>query len=162
VLDLLYQVGNSRVYEVVMAFLERVPRPLTVSESLKKAKGAEDSHEVSIFLEGELQSVYRRIEAQPDRYIMSKEEYSVLNYFKDRWGNNHLCQQAVFRFWKEYEAPTKAATSSTTLSEVTKRDGPYVPPPGYLGPDSRSKVLQTSLQGLLLCSRFSLTRPGRC
>lgn len=142
---------------------KRVLRPLKVLKNLVSAReGAEDVHEASATLERTLQDVYRKVEAQPEKYLMSKEEYAVLNYFQDRWKDSRLFQQAVFRFWKNYEAPPKAATLSTTSPEVPTEDVPDMPPPGYLGPNSMSKVLQTSLQGWLLCSRFSLTRPGRC
>ncbi|KAL9630372.1 MAG: hypothetical protein Q9164_006452 [Protoblastenia rupestris] len=132
-----------------MALQEReaVPRPLTVSESLILAReSAEVFDEVLATLEGALQHVSRRIEAQPETYIMSVEEYSVLNYFQDRWKHNRLFGQAIFRFWKKLTARPKAATVTVMSSKAVAEEVPDIPPSGYSGPDSISKALQNSLQ----------------
>lgn len=140
-----------------------VSRPLTVSECLVLARErVVDIQGVSAALETALQDVCGQIEAQPEGYIMSQEEYAVLNYFQVRWKNKRLFQQAVFRFWKTHRISLKAAATSTTPIEMATKHGADMPPPGYSGPDSMSTVLQISLQGLLLYSRFPLTRLGHC
>ena len=46
--------------------------------------------------------IWRRIQAKPATYIMTETEYSVMNYFQERYKHNDLYQKAVARFWKHY------------------------------------------------------------
>ena len=133
-------------------------RPLTTSRCLEIAKEADViPPSVSATLEKALQEAYRRIKAQPEVYIMSKDEYAVLNYFQGRFKNDRLYSQAVFRFWKNI-LPREGVSSSIEEMKPSMKEMPYMAPPGYLGPDSVSAVIQKRLQGTSYTLPLSLNQ----
>ena len=123
------------------------PRPLTVPECLHLINAGEvNIPEVSATLERALKDVYRRIKAEPEVYVMSKDEYAVLNFYQERFNNDRLFEQAIYRFWKNFNGSEDPRTSSTIPAAAAEK-APYLAPPGYLGPSSKSKVFQKRLEG---------------
>ncbi|KAI9734837.1 MAG: hypothetical protein M1834_001916 [Cirrosporium novae-zelandiae] len=69
-----------------------------------------DSGQVDIsitrFLEGEIDDIWRRIQAQPNTYVMSEDEFAVFNYFRARFrrgADDSIAASAVKRFWDHYK-----------------------------------------------------------
>ena len=57
---------------------------------------------VSAILQTAIGSVWRRIQAQPDTYIMTRVEFSVFNYYRSRFQGNNTAQRAVQRYWDSH------------------------------------------------------------
>ncbi|KAL8668355.1 MAG: hypothetical protein Q9168_007016 [Polycauliona sp. 1 TL-2023] len=79
---------------------------LTPAKALEIARNSEDGSVpplVTAVLERALGELWRRITAQPNSYVMSKEEFVVFNYFRSRFANLPMAQQAVARFWNNFQ-----------------------------------------------------------
>lgn len=60
---------------------------------------------VSAYLEDALNDIWRRISAQPDSYIMTKDEFAIFNFYRRRFEDNDIAEHAVARYWSHtYEA----------------------------------------------------------
>jgi len=80
---------------------------LTVIQALEIAResqeGAQNSA-IRAILERALADIWRKLQAQPNTYILTKEEFAVFNYYRDRFRESELAQAAVRRFWDNYQA----------------------------------------------------------
>lgn len=79
---------------------------LTVKRALEIARNGEDralDPAVSAVLERAIAEIWQRIQAQPDTYVLSKEEFSVFNYFRSRFQHLEVARRAVGRFWDHFE-----------------------------------------------------------
>ena len=95
--------------------------PLTLAKALEIAKENQNGPvppPVTAMLEKKISDIWRRIMAQPNTYVLSQEEFSVFNYYRSRYDNNRVAQDAVARFWSHYkgESTVDAATASRTPS----------------------------------------------
>lgn len=50
-------------------------------------------------VEEEFSNILARIKAKPSSYILSEEEFAILESFPDRFNDNELAQHAVARYW---------------------------------------------------------------
>ncbi|KAL2041086.1 hypothetical protein N7G274_006030 [Stereocaulon virgatum] len=85
--------------------------PLTVAKALEIAKENQNGQvpgNVSTLLERKIGDIWRKIQAQPNIYVMSREEFSVFTYYRARYDNNRVAQDAVARFWSNFEGETSA------------------------------------------------------
>ncbi len=93
---------------------------LTLPEALEIAKqkqhGDVDST-VAAFLRPKMDEVMRRLQAQPSTYVFTKDEFAVVNYYRDTFGDNEITQQAIMRFWKQYPAEPREEISKSAFSE---------------------------------------------
>ncbi|KAI5360254.1 hypothetical protein Slin15195_G121150 [Septoria linicola] len=65
---------------------------------------------VSAYLEGALTDIWSRVSIQPDDYVMTKDEFAVFNYYRRRFDENTVAENAVARYWANtYDNP--AATT---------------------------------------------------
>ena len=102
--------------------------PLTVARALEIAKENQNGQipaAVAQVLERSIGDIWRRIEAQPSTYVMKKEEYAVFAYYRSRYENNSIAQQAVARFWNHFKLEADGARSSS--STPTASGGPSSP-----------------------------------
>lgn len=53
-------------------------------------------------LERSMTEIWRRIQAQPSTYLLTKDEFSVLNYYRDRYKDYPQAQEAIARFWQHF------------------------------------------------------------
>jgi hypothetical protein len=95
----------------------------TIQRALEIARNSEGVVDptVSSCLERSLRDVWARLEADPDNYILTKDEFALFNYFRHRFTNSNTAQRAVHRFWDHYHgdprelqpgyAPTNTQTS---------------------------------------------------
>ena len=79
--------------------------PLSVAGALELARNNEEGPVPAIasaVLERSMTDIWRRIQAQPSIYLLSKDEFAVLNYYRDRYRDSPLAQQAIARFWRHF------------------------------------------------------------
>ena len=82
---------------------------LTVKRALEIARNGEDrplDPAVSAVLERAISEIWQRIQAQPNTYILSKDEFAVFNYFRSRFTFSDVARRAVQRFWDNFEGDT--------------------------------------------------------
>ena len=78
---------------------------LTVAEALGVVRNNEEGQvhpAVTAVLEKAVGDVWRRIQAQPSNYVMSRDEFAVFNYHRNRFKDSPVAQQAVSRFWTNF------------------------------------------------------------
>ncbi|KAE9377814.1 hypothetical protein N431DRAFT_434975 [Stipitochalara longipes BDJ] len=82
------------------------PAITTVAQALEIARdspeGARDPTVVNI-LETALTDIWRKIEAHPTSYVMTRDEFAVFNYFQDRFAGQELAAAARKRYWDRLE-----------------------------------------------------------
>lgn len=82
------------------------PPITTVAQALEIARdspeGAQDPTVISI-LENALTDIWRKIEAHPTSYVMTRGEFAVFNYFQDRFAGQELATAARKRYWDHLE-----------------------------------------------------------
>ncbi|KAA6407809.1 MAG: hypothetical protein FRX48_08160 [Lasallia pustulata] len=91
------------------------PNQLTVSRALDIARNREDgvsNPAVNEVLETAIGGIWRRISTQP-AYVMTKEEFAVFNYYRNRFSDSHVAQQAVGRFWNHHQGDASAVDGTT-------------------------------------------------
>jgi hypothetical protein len=78
---------------------------LTVQRALDIARNSEGGVDpvISSYLEKAILEVWSRLHAQPQTYILSKDEFALFNYFRARFQSSDIAQRAVKRFWDHYE-----------------------------------------------------------
>lgn len=54
---------------------------------------------VSAYLEGAVTDIWARINLDVTSYIMTKDEFAVFNFYRLRFQDNDVAEQAVARFW---------------------------------------------------------------
>lgn len=74
----------------------------TVTQALESARdtpeGAQDPTVVRI-LEAAVTDIWRKIEAQPASYVMTRDEFAVFNYFQGRFTGQEFATAARKRYW---------------------------------------------------------------
>ncbi|KAK5628702.1 hypothetical protein RRF57_004417 [Xylaria bambusicola] len=50
-------------------------------------------------LESTLASIWNKILADKSRYVMSRDEFAIFNFFQDRFRNNPIAMTARKRYW---------------------------------------------------------------
>ncbi|KAG4441417.1 hypothetical protein IFR05_003104 [Cadophora sp. M221] len=77
-----------------------------VAQALENARDNPDGVQNPAFatiLETELTNIWRKIEAQPRSYVMTREEFSVFNYFQGRFAGHEYAAAARRRYWDHLE-----------------------------------------------------------
>ncbi|MCJ1460740.1 hypothetical protein MMC28_011122 [Mycoblastus sanguinarius] len=132
--------------EVVMStelYDEKIPSGL--SKAVQVAKDSPNlPPAVKTMLEKEVGNLWRRIQARPETYIMSKEEFAFFNYYRGRYHAENIAQHAVARFWTNYR-DSSSTVEGAESSKVARWNSLRAPPPGFLGPAQRSTAWQDSL-----------------
>lgn len=88
---------------------------LTPAKALEIAKNCEDGSvppSVTAVLERAISELWQRIQAQPNTYVMNKEEFIVFNYYRSRFANVATAQQAVARFWNNFRGDSAEVNGS--------------------------------------------------
>ena len=134
-LSLLIRPLRSILVFSLYASLHTVPRdscnmggtPLTLTKALDIAKENQNGQvppAVSQMLERKIADIWRKIQAQPNTYVMSREEFAVFSYYRSRYDNNRTAQDAVARFWSNYKGEsTVDGTSSSSKTPSTHTSG---------------------------------------
>jgi hypothetical protein len=77
---------------------------LTIQKALDVARNSEEPIDPTLleFLEGQLREIWDHIEAEPESYILNKDEFALFNFYRHRAPSSVLAQAAVRRFWDSY------------------------------------------------------------
>ena len=79
-----------------------------VAQALEIARESPDGAKdpvVSSILEGALGQIWSRVQAQPDSYVMSRDEFAVFNFFQHRFAGNKVAIAARRRYWDTTTGP---------------------------------------------------------
>lgn len=88
---------------------------LTVAKALDIVRNNEEGQvhpSVTTVLEKAVGDVWRRIQAQPTTFVMNRDEFAVFNYYRNRFKDSHLAQQAVARFWNHFRGDASQLNGS--------------------------------------------------
>lgn len=99
---------------------------LTVANALEIAKENQNGQippAVTQMLERTIGDIWRRIQAQPSTYVMKKEEFAVFTYYRSRFDNNAVAQQAVARFWNHYKVDSPRVDGARSSSSTPSASG---------------------------------------
>jgi hypothetical protein len=79
---------------------------LTIQKALDIARNTEGPVDpaVTAYLERKLREIWVHIEAEPETYILSKDEFALFNFYRQRATSSTLAQAAIRRFWDNYTA----------------------------------------------------------
>lgn len=98
-------IGNLNTHTPTMANSINSDRSTTIRRALETARTSPDGHidpEVNAILERAIQEVFQKINAHPDSYILSRDEFALFNYSRNRFPNADVGQRAVERFWNNF------------------------------------------------------------
>lgn len=74
----------------------------TVRRALTAAQQSTNGHvdsESSHVLQLALASIWGKIQAAPDSYVMTQLEFGVFNYFREQFQDDATARRAVQRYW---------------------------------------------------------------
>ncbi|ORY10897.1 hypothetical protein BCR34DRAFT_485022 [Clohesyomyces aquaticus] len=79
---------------------------ISLQRALDIARDSEDGRvdpALQGYLERKLGEVWARVLAQPQAYVFTKEEFSLFNYYRARFGETDpIVLAAISRFWNRY------------------------------------------------------------
>lgn len=99
---------------------------LTVAKALEVAKENQNGQippAVTTLLERNISDIWRRIQGQPSTYVMTKEQFAVFNYYRSRYDNNAVAQQAVARFWNHFKGDASNIDGARSTSSNSSAPG---------------------------------------
>ncbi|KAF7546940.1 hypothetical protein G7046_g9155 [Stylonectria norvegica] len=76
----------------------------SVNQALEIARESPDGANdptISRILEAALSQIWNKVEAQPDDYVMTRDEFAVFNFFQHRFTGNRTAMSARRRFWEK-------------------------------------------------------------
>lgn len=79
----------------------------SITYHLEKARNTEGTLDpaTNAVLESFVTEVWNNIIAQPDSYILTKEEFAVFNYFNSRYSHDPRAAKAKARYWDSQPRP---------------------------------------------------------
>ncbi|PKS05826.1 hypothetical protein jhhlp_007655 [Lomentospora prolificans] len=78
-----------------------------VSQALEIARESPDGASdptISNILETALNQIWAKVQAAPDSYVMSRDEFSLFNFFQHRFVGDKLAMSARRRYWDHASA----------------------------------------------------------
>ncbi|KAH8170525.1 hypothetical protein LIA77_09306 [Sarocladium implicatum] len=78
-----------------------------VSQALEIARESPDGAQdptVSQILERALTTIWGKVQAQPDSYVMTRDEFAVFNFFQHRFKGDKTAVSARKRYWDHASA----------------------------------------------------------
>ena len=88
---------------------------LTVARALEIVRNNEEGQvhpSVNVVLERAIGEIWRKIQAQPTSYVMSRDEFAVFNFYRTRFKDSQVAQQAVARFWNHFKGDASQVNGS--------------------------------------------------
>ncbi|KJZ79653.1 hypothetical protein HIM_01122 [Hirsutella minnesotensis 3608] len=85
----------------------KTPQDAAVAQALEIARESPDGASdptVSNILEHALAHTWSKVTAQPDSYVMTKDEFAVFNFFQHRFVGDELAIAARKRYWDNTHA----------------------------------------------------------
>ncbi|CAG8096482.1 unnamed protein product [Penicillium nalgiovense] len=81
-----------------------------IRQALEHARECEDGFvnvQSAAVLEAAITELWNRIQAQPDSYVLTPDEFALFNYFlTTRYRGSTVARRAVARFWNNYRRTT--------------------------------------------------------
>lgn len=88
---------------------------ITVAQALEIARDyhPDDTRDPQIvqILEDAISQIWGKIQAQPQSYILTREEFAVFNYFQHRFEGEEIAATARSRYWDSLNAPVITTSS---------------------------------------------------
>ncbi|KAK5678030.1 hypothetical protein LTR17_027671 [Elasticomyces elasticus] len=83
---------------------------LNYQRALRIARNTEgdldpDVHE---YLERALNDIQGRFQQHPDSYILTKDEFAILNFYLHRFEGHPDVEAAISRYWQHAQAPNRS------------------------------------------------------
>lgn len=78
-------------------------------DDFKQHQHGEIDPAVTSFLERRAHEIWQRTQAQPSTYVLTREEFAVVTYYRERLKDDEVVHQAVRRFWDHYNGSTPQA-----------------------------------------------------
>lgn len=77
---------------------------LTIQKALDIARNTYDplNRIINHFLEHNWQQIWERLIAEPDTYLLTKDEFALFNFYRNKVSSHSLIVAAVGRFWDSY------------------------------------------------------------
>ncbi|KAL8828950.1 MAG: hypothetical protein Q9191_002298 [Dirinaria sp. TL-2023a] len=76
--------------------------PMRALEIVRNNEEGQVHPSVTAVLEKAVAEIWRKIQAQPTSYTMSRDEFAVFNFYRNRFKDSQVAQQAVARFWNHF------------------------------------------------------------
>ncbi|KAJ5297991.1 hypothetical protein N7508_008240 [Penicillium antarcticum] len=73
-----------------------------IRRALEEARDLSADTAANTLLETVAGEIWARIQAQPDTYLLSRDEFAVFNLYRTRYPGE-TAQRAVARFWDSYQ-----------------------------------------------------------
>lgn len=92
---------KERLKEYMLA-----PEDPSVMQALDFARESEEGAsdpKVNMILEGAIARIWGKILACPDSYLMTRDQFSVFNYFQARFKGDRIAMDAKRRYWDTYQ-----------------------------------------------------------
>lgn len=83
------------------------PQDAAVAQALEIARESPDGASdptVSKMLEHALDCAWSKVQAQPDSYVMTRDEFAVFNFFQHRFTGDRMAVAARKRYWDNAHA----------------------------------------------------------
>ena len=83
----------------------------STAQALEQARSTDSTQLPTItamVLERALATIWAKILAGPDVYVMSREEFAVFNFFRMRFRTSELARSAIARYWNSPHSSTTA------------------------------------------------------
>ncbi|KAF2840826.1 hypothetical protein M501DRAFT_1014822 [Patellaria atrata CBS 101060] len=93
---------------------------LSLQGALDVARNSEGGVDPNItaFLERAIHDVWGRLSAAPETYILSKDEFALFNFYRQRFSTSPLAQRAVQRFWDSYQGKEFAVNETALFAQL--------------------------------------------
>ncbi|KAH8880005.1 hypothetical protein GQ53DRAFT_617485, partial [Thozetella sp. PMI_491] len=75
---------------------------IAVAQALEIARESPDGAQdptVNRILEAALAKIWAKVQAQPDSYVMTRDEFAVFNFYQHRFIGNKMAVAARKRYW---------------------------------------------------------------
>lgn len=84
---------------------------VTIRQALDRARNCENGTvdaQTATVLEAAINDLWARLQAEPDTYVLNRDEFALFNYFMERFRGSSVAQRAVARFWNNYHGSPNA------------------------------------------------------
>jgi len=81
-------------------------KDLDIQSALYLARGDNDdiSSTVTDYLDHQVRMLWDRLLAEPDVYLLDKDEFALFNFFIYRYQYSPITEAAISRFWNHHQA----------------------------------------------------------
>lgn len=90
-----------------MANIPSTPDREAVRRALELARSSADGQiepRVNTVLENAIRDLWRTIQSHPDTYVLTRDEFALFNYYRERYRNSSVARRVVERYWNSPQA----------------------------------------------------------